>query len=84
MATNHYDKWIIKSLAGTALLFLGILFIYYTLAQLQNNNRWVLYGIAASIIICSGVLLLCSAFVHKLKFDIRHRQKSHDKSSLES
>jgi len=77
--TDHYLKWILKSILGFALIAAGIVFIYYSLTQLNNESRWALYAVATSLVICSGVFLICSAFIHKLKSELRKRQKGHNK-----
>ncbi|MBI1341776.1 MAG: hypothetical protein GC171_02450 [Terrimonas sp.] len=80
MASNHYDKWIIKSLLGFLLIVIAVFFIYYSLAYLQDTSRWVIFAVLDSLCFSLGVYFMGSAFVHKLKFDIKHRQKTHEQA----
>ena len=79
---DHFFKWIIKSIFGLSFIAAGIIFIYYSLTQMETETRWLLYAIVAAVSISTGVFLTCSAFIHKLKSELRHRQKGHGKSDL--
>lgn len=78
MASNHYDQWIFKSILGFLLIVAAVFLIFYSIAYLKDTSRWVLYAVVVSLSLGIGVSFIGNAFVHKLKHDIRHRQKSHD------
>ncbi len=78
MSSNHYDQWIFKSILGFVFTIASVFLSFYSIAYLKDNTRWVLYAVAVSILLVVGVSSICSAFVHKMKHDIRHRHKSHE------
>ncbi|MDX1956901.1 MAG: hypothetical protein SFU20_15335 [Chitinophagaceae bacterium] len=78
MASNHYDQWIFKSILGFTLIIASVFLTFYSIAYLKDTSRWVLYAVLVSVTLGIGVSSVCSAFVHKMKHDIRHRQKAHE------
>jgi len=76
MSGNHYDKWILKSILGIVLITASVFGTYYTIAYIQDHSRWVLYATAVSIALCVGIIQISGAFIHKMKHDIRVRQRA--------
>ena len=75
MSNNHQEKFITKMLIGFALITAGILLIVFIAFDRLKTEDWYFWGIVASIVINTGLYLLVSAFVHKVKSDLIKRQK---------
>jgi len=75
MSNNHQEKYITKLLLGFTLIIGAIFLILYAAFERTRLDDWYFWGFVASTLICIGLYLLLSAFVHKMKSDMINRQK---------
>jgi hypothetical protein len=75
MSNSHQEKFVTKLLTGLACIIAGIFIILFAAFERTQEEDWYLWGIIASALICPGLILLMSAFVHKVKSDFIRRQK---------
>ena len=81
MPTNrHRQKYILRLLAGLGLVSGGVLVILYTtrLDKGEGRTEWMVWAAGALSLINSGLYLLGSAFVHKVKSDLIRKQKQRE------
>lgn len=72
---SHEDKYISKLLFGFGAIIGGIMAIMYACFERTKYDDWYFWGIVASLLICAGVYLISSAFVHRVKSDLIRKQK---------
>ena len=79
---RHRQKYILRLLAGLGLVSGGVLVILYTTRLDKGDGRteWMIWAAAALSLINSGLYILGSAFVHKVKSDLIRKQKQRDQS----
>jgi uncharacterized membrane protein HdeD (DUF308 family) len=75
MSNPHREKYISKLLIGIGLVTAGIFVILYASFEKGQKTDWYFWGIIAAVAVNSGILLMGSAFVHKVKSDLIRRQK---------
>jgi len=75
MSNSHEEKFITKLLVGFTLIIGGIFVIVYAAFERTRQDDWYFWGLVASVLICSGLYLLMSSFVHKMKSDFIKRQR---------
>ncbi len=81
---SHEDKYITKLLSGFGAIIAAVMVIMFACFERTKHDDWYFWGIVASLLLCLGVYLVSSAFVHKMKSDLirkqkmRHQQKSSD------
>ncbi|HUR66308.1 MAG TPA: hypothetical protein VMZ03_08135 [Chitinophagaceae bacterium] len=73
--SNHEDKYISKLLLGCGAVIGGIMTVMYACFERIKFDDWYFWGIVASVLVCVGVYLISSAFVHKIKSDLIRKQK---------
>ena len=73
---SHTDKFLTKLLFGFAAVIASIFIIVYACFERVKYDDWYGWGLVASVLLCSGLYLLLSAFVHKMKSDFSKRQRS--------
>jgi uncharacterized membrane protein HdeD (DUF308 family) len=73
---SHADKFLTKLLLGFAAVIASIFVIIYACFERVKHDDWYGWGLVASALMCIGLYLLLSAFVHKIKADFLKRQKS--------
>jgi uncharacterized membrane protein HdeD (DUF308 family) len=78
MANPHKEKYISKLLIGIGLTTAGVFVILYASFERGQKEDWYFWGIIASLAINAGIILLGSAFVHKIKSDLIRRQKQRE------
>lgn len=78
MTNRHTQKFIIRLLAGFGLISGGILVILYMTRLNEVQEEWYIWAAASIVLINSGLFLLGSAFVHKVKSDLIRKQKIKD------
>lgn len=78
MQSRHQQKYVIYLLIGFILVSAGILSISYLIMQKQPPNEWLMWSVIATVVINLGLLFLGSSVVHKVKADIKKRQKKTD------
>lgn len=79
MSNSHGEKFLTKLLFGFAFIIGGIFFIMYACFDRVEYDDWYPWAIVASVLICTGLYFLMSAFVHKVKSDFINRQKDKEK-----
>ena len=84
MSNSHHEKYITKLLVGIACVTAGIFVILYAALEKEQKHDWYFWGILASIGVNAGVIMMGSAFVHKMKSDLirRQRQKEQHKTFM--
>jgi uncharacterized membrane protein len=75
MSSRHQEKFLSKILFGFAFIIVGIFFILFASFERAKADDWYLWGIVASLLVCPGIYLIMSGFVHKVKSDFIRRQK---------
>ena len=79
MSNYHFEKWLYKAVLGFILVAGGIFFMYYSLSHFMRDD-WILYGSICSAAVSTGVYLLSSSAVHKVKSDMIKKQKQKQQS----
>lgn len=79
MSNSHSERFLTKLLFGFGCVIGGIFFILFACFDRVKYDDWYPWAIVASVLICAGLYLLLSAFVHKVKSDFINRQKDKEK-----
>ena len=74
--SSHSDKFLTKLLFGFAAVIAAVFVIIFACFERTKEDEWYGWGLVASTLLCTGLYLLLSAFVHKVKSDFSRRQKS--------
>lgn len=83
MPDSHYKKYAAGLWVGIVVISSGIFILCYGCIKEAGGSKWYLWAAASSILICFGLYQLMNAYVHKVKSDIRRKQKSHSPSVRE-
>ena len=75
MSNNHQEKYITKLLVGFSFIIGAIFIIVFAAFERTRHDDWYFWGLVASILMCAGLYLLLSSFVHKMKSDLIKRQR---------
>lgn len=78
MSNNHQEKFLSKILFGFSLIIAGIFSIIFAAFERTRQDDWYFWGIVASVLICVGLYLVMTGFVHKVKSDFIRRQKQRE------
>jgi preprotein translocase subunit YajC len=79
MSNSHQEKFITKLLIGVTIILVSVFLLFYTIyerpekAAKEEDWYWWAFGFAA--LLTTGVILICSAYVHKVKSDLIRRQQ---------
>ena len=74
--SSHSDKFLTKLLFGFACVITAVFVIVFACFERTKKDDWYGWGLVASLLVCTGLYLLMSSFVHKVKADLIKRQKS--------
>jgi len=74
MSNYHFERWLYKTVLGFLLVAGGIFFMYYSLSHFIRAN-WILHSTICSVGISTGVFLLSSGAINKVKSDMIKKQK---------
>ncbi|HPG11011.1 MAG TPA: hypothetical protein PLU37_05730 [Chitinophagaceae bacterium] len=80
MPDSHYKKYTTGLFFGIAVVTSGIFILCYGCIKEAGGSNWYVWAAASSLLICLGLYLLMNAYVHKVKSDIRRKQKSNHHS----
>ena len=72
---SHSDKYLSKLLFGFGAVIASIFILVYAAFERTKKDDWYVWGLVASILLCTGLFLLLQAFIHKIKADFSRRQK---------
>jgi len=75
MQTHHQKKFVINLLIGFVFTTIGFFSISYLIMRKQPPNEWFMWSVGATIVINLGLFFLGSSIIHKVKADIKKRQK---------
>ena len=75
---SHADKFLTKLLFGFALVITSVFVIVFACFERVKYDDWYGWGLVASVLICLGLYLLLSAFVHKMKSDFGRKQRGNE------
>jgi len=75
---SHADRFLTKLLFGFGAVIATVFIILYAAFERVKRDDWYGWGLLASVLMCTGLYLISSAFVHKMKADLLKRQKSKD------
>ena len=78
MSNSHQEKYITKLLVGIAFVTAGIFVIMFAAFEKGEKHDWYFWGILSAVAINTGILLLGSAYVHKIKSDLIRRQRQRE------
>lgn len=73
---SHSDKFLTKLLFGFITVIASVFLILYACFERTKKDDWYGWGLVASTLLCIGLYLLLSAFVHKIKADFTRKSKS--------
>lgn len=76
--SSHSDKFLTKLLFGFGAVIAAVFVILFACFERTKKDDWYGWGMVASALLCTGLYLLLSAFVHKVKSDFIRRQKSRE------
>jgi divalent metal cation (Fe/Co/Zn/Cd) transporter len=79
MANHHREKYIGKLLTGISLITSGIFLSMYIVQNQELHAGWYYWALGVAIILNSGLVVLCNAFVHKIKADLIRKQKQRER-----
>jgi len=77
-SNNHKDKYLTNLLIGMAAVGAGIILIVYACFKKNHTGDWYFWGGVASVLVCTGLLFLMNAVVHKIKADLIRKQKARE------
>lgn len=72
MANKHFRRWLLKMPLGFLLIAAGIAAIIYPIHN-RPHQEWMLWGGASIVTFILGLILLGSAYIHKVKSDLIRR-----------
>lgn len=75
MSNTHQEKFITKLLIGIAFITAGIFIILFAAFEKTEKQDWYFWGILSALAFNVGVVLVGSAYVHKMKSDLIKRQR---------
>lgn len=78
MSNSHQEKFITKLLMGIAFVTVGIFIILFAAFEKGQKQDWYFWGILSSIAVNTGIILVGSAYVHKMKSDLIKRQRQRE------
>jgi uncharacterized membrane protein HdeD (DUF308 family) len=73
MANKHFNRWLLKMPLGLLLIAAGLASIIYPLYNNRPREEWMIWGAASIVLFIIGLLLLGSAYIHKVKSDLIKR-----------
>ncbi len=82
--SSHSDKYLTKLLFGLGAVIASIFSMMYSSFERTKNGDWYFWGVVASLLMCGGLFLLLSAFVHKVKADLSRRQNVRKQQNVPS
>ena len=82
MPNNHLNKYTTKMLLGITLVTAGIFLSIYIAVNPSLHGDWYFWALAVAGIVNTGLLLLCRAFVHKVKADLIRKQKHQEEHKI--
>jgi len=74
--SSHSDKYLTKLLFGFAAVSASVFLIVFACFERTKKDDWYGWGLGASVLLCLGIYLMLSAFVHKIKADFSRRQRT--------
>lgn len=74
MSNTHRDKYITKLLVGIGFTSAGIFLILFACFTRQKDD-WYFWGLLSAVAVNTGLIMVGSAYVHKIKSDLIRRQK---------
>ena len=75
MTNRHRQKYILNLLLGLALVSGGVMSLLYMTRLNDIQEEWYIWAITSLVLINTGLFLLGTAFVHKVKSDLIRKQK---------
>ena len=78
MPNTHREKYLTNLLAGFAAVTIGIFTILYACFEKVLVSDWYFWAIIASVMICIGLYFFSTAIVHRVKAELKRRQKTKD------
>ncbi|HEV8504976.1 MAG TPA: hypothetical protein VGQ53_06240 [Chitinophagaceae bacterium] len=72
MANKHFNRWLLKMPLGFLFVAAGITAIIYPVNK-RPDEEWMIRGGVSIVAFIIGLLLLGSAYIHKVKSDLIKR-----------
>lgn len=72
---NHEEKFISKLLFGFGAIIAAVMLTLFVCFERAPIDEWYWWGMAISTLFCTGVYLVASALIHKMKSDMIRKQK---------
>jgi hypothetical protein len=73
MANKHFKRWLLKMPLGFLLIAAGVTAIIFPMYNNRPREEWMVWGGASVFLFIFGLLLLGSAYIHKVKSDLIKR-----------
>lgn len=74
MSSHHLEKFYYKTILGFLLVVGSIFFMYYQITH-EGRDNWIWFGLICGVSGATGVYLLSSAAINKVKSDLIKKQK---------
>jgi hypothetical protein len=84
MANRHEEKWIVRAIVGFSMAAWTVVSIVYICVNEASRDNWFLWSLIPAAFFLISLVLLGSAFVHKVKADLTKRKKSRSNGSSQS
>jgi uncharacterized membrane protein len=88
MSNSHQDKFITKLLIGITLIIVSVFVLFFTIYERSEKavkeEDWYWWAFAFAALQATGIILICSAYVHKTKSDFIRRQQQRDQDKSRS
>jgi drug/metabolite transporter (DMT)-like permease len=75
--SRHEEKYFSNLLASFSLTIAATMLIFYTCINRPPFGEWYFWGMGAAVLFCVAAYLLTLAITHKVKADIRKKQRAH-------
>ena len=79
MSNSHQEKFITKLLIGVTFILVSVFLLFYTIYERSEKSikedDWYWWAFGFASLLATGIILICSAYVHKVKSDLIRRQQ---------
>jgi hypothetical protein len=72
---SHEDKFISKLLFGFGAIIAAVMLLFFVCFERMQYDEWYWWGMADATLFCTGIYLIASACIHKMKSDMIRKQK---------
>jgi len=84
MSNSHQEKFITKLLIGITLILISVFLLFFAFYERSEKavkeGDWYWWAFAFAALQATGIILICSAYVHKTKSDFIRRQQQREQN----